>query len=107
MITPTVGRKVWYRPSDADKSAHGMATVGPQPLDATIIAVWNDACVNLSVIDANGRQHTRLSAILWQDGDMPTGAYAEWMPYQVKQADKGTSGTVELETKSATDWPAA
>jgi hypothetical protein len=86
MINPTVGRKVWYRPSANDKN---MAFVAGEPLDATIVAVHNDNCVNLVIFDYNGVQHTRCSAYLAQEGTpVPAWApaYAEWMPYQVGQA---------------------
>jgi hypothetical protein len=110
MIKPTVGRKVWYRPSASERST--LAVIGDQPLDATIVAVHNDNCVNLVIFDANGTMSTRCSAYLKQDDALPTwvSAYAEWMPYQVGQAKKDeqpTSGTVTLESPSAKDWNAA
>lgn len=97
MIKPTVGRKVWYRPSAADKAGNfGMAAYGDQPLDATVIAVWGDRMVNLSVTDHAGKVFAVTSAALLQDGDEPpkdlngdnAGRYAEWMPYQTAQAAK-------------------
>lgn len=95
IITPTVGRKVWYRPCPNDLVGPvPMSVAGPadnrQPLDATVISVWGDRMVNLLVTDACGKQFAVLSATLLQDGDpIPTnGRYAEWMPYQKTQADK-------------------
>jgi hypothetical protein len=99
LMVPTVGRKVWYTPSAYDKSGPGgIQTVGtpPQPVDATVIAAWNDRCVNLHIVDAQGRTHTRTSVKLLQDDDAPPtdsqgntlGGYAEWMPYQKGQAAK-------------------
>jgi hypothetical protein len=85
--TPTVGRKLWYRP-EGDAS---MAFIGDQPLDATVVAVHNDHCVNLVIFDASGVKHVRTSTYLKQDGvDLPewVRSYAEWMPYQVKQHQK-------------------
>jgi hypothetical protein len=62
MIDPTVGRRVWYWPSEYDRSA-GMIADGKQPCDA------------------------RTSVTLMQEGDAPVpGAYAQWMPYQKGQA---------------------
>lgn len=92
ITTPTVGRKVWYRPSAAEQASSNPIKVLPgQPADATVVAVWNDHCVNLVIFDADGVLHRRLSVYLRQDGvELPTWAtgYAEWMPYQLKQAVK-------------------
>lgn len=90
MITPTVGRKVWYRPTEYDKSGPGgMQAYGAQPCDATVVFVHGDRMVNLLVVDHNGNTHKRTSVTLMQDGDpQPQSAYAEWMPYQVGQAKK-------------------
>lgn len=103
MIKPTVGRKVWYRPSVEDKAGiFGMAQYGNQPLDATIIAVWSERCVNLSVTDSAGKVFTVTSCTLLQPGDplpgrpLPEGCdtdevpgrYAEWPSYQYALAAK-------------------
>lgn len=95
IITPTVGRKVWYRPCPNDLVGPVPMTVvghadSRQPLDATVIAVLGDRMVNLLVTDACGKQFAVLSATLLQDGDIipANGRYAEWMPYQKTQADK-------------------
>ncbi|MGE8366002.1 MAG: hypothetical protein ACN6OP_04425 [Pseudomonadales bacterium] len=88
MIKPTVGRKVWYRPSMSDQSGPlPMVATQDQPLDATVIAVWGDRCVNLLVTDTIGRNFPVLSCTLVQEGDeVPErGRYAEWMPYQTAQ----------------------
>jgi hypothetical protein len=95
MIKPSVGRKVWYRPSMFDKTGVGaMQVAGDAPLDATVIAVWGDRCVNVQVTDAAGKVFTKTSVTLLQEGDsVPcdpaghnVGGYVEWMPYQVGQA---------------------
>ncbi len=109
IIKPTVGRKVWYRPSIHDKSGVGaMQTAGDQPLDATVIAVWGDRCVNLLIFDIVGKLFTKSSMTLVQEGDTKPmlgsldangkatpGSFAEWMPYQQvqakAQADVGTT----------------
>lgn len=102
MIKPTVGRKVWYRPSVHDRAS---MTATDQPLDATVVAVHNDNCVNLVIFDYNGVMHTRCSAYLKQDEPAPSWVqgYAEWMPYQTAQAKAAepTSGTVELDSEAA------
>ena len=97
VITPIVGRKVWFRPApDQLISIHnpaGMSTAGDQPLDATIIAVGDDRMVNLLVIDAIGNSFPVLFATLVQEGDpIPVnGRYAEWMPYQQGQARRDSA----------------
>lgn len=97
VITPTVGRKVWFRPAPdqllSTTNPGGMTTVVNQPLDATIIAVWGDRMVNLLVIDAVGKSFPVLSAHLVQNGDViPAGGrYAEWMPYQQGQARRDSA----------------
>lgn len=95
VIMPTVGRKVWYRPSKYDTTGVGqMLVAGDQPLDATILAVWGPRCVNVLVLDTYGKPFTKTSVTLKQEGDeMPKDnqgnelkGYVEWMPYQVGQA---------------------
>lgn len=84
MITPTVGRVVWFHPLKApdDLAKFAQAHDG-RPMAAIIANVWSDTCVNLAVIDPNGVMHQRTSVFLYQgDGDKPSCGYAEWMPYQ-------------------------
>lgn len=101
MIKPTVGRKVWYRPSRDDVEGAGgqtrMMNTAGQPLDATVVAVWGDRCVNLAIFDIHAQLHERRSVTLVQEGDpIPKfGRYAEWMPYQVGQAKKEESAAVK------------
>ena len=105
MIKPTVGRKVWYRPSRQDMTGPlpmnmiGNPDYNPQPLDATVLAVHGDRMVNVLVLDVYGKPFTKTSVTLIQEGD-PTpktaeGAeaygYVEWMPYQNAQAAKDVS----------------
>jgi hypothetical protein len=82
MITPTVGRVVWYH-------APGAAQ-GAQPQAAIIAFVHNDRLVNLHVIDPNGIASGATSVPLIQEGDniSLSGFYCEWMPYQKGQAAK-------------------
>lgn len=93
MIKPTVGRKVWYR---HDKSPTSLgnnnylhpAQISDQPMDATVVYVWDDRMVNLHVMDHYGNSFNRTSVKLLQDDDArpESGGYAEWMPYQQGQA---------------------
>ena len=95
IITPTVGRKVWYRPSVAELAGrcYPMKVIDGQPLDATVIAVHDDRLVNLLVIDAEGNGFPRLNVQLVQEDDVyeTDGARAEWMPYQTAQAAKAAA----------------
>lgn len=86
MIAPTIGRKVWYWPVN-----EGMGINDPkQPCDATVVYVWGDTMVNLSVRDHSGGTHSRTSVFLHQGEieDKPASSCATWMPYQVGQAKK-------------------
>lgn len=79
VITPTVGRVVWFRDHDDD----------PQPQAAMVVYVWHDRMVNLVVFDHEGNRGAATSIALRQEGDpVPDMPYAEWMPYQVGQAKK-------------------
>lgn len=89
-ITPTIGRKLWYYPSEHDLSGNFGMRCGPgQPLDATVIGVWTARCVNLNVVDLKGRSFFVESARLVQPDEKGpseniTGhGYATWMPYQI------------------------
>ncbi len=92
VIPLTIGRKVYFVPSTEsyDKSI----IKGDEPyVDATIVRVWNDHCVNLSICDVNGKHHVRTSVTFVHDGELADAntAYAHWMPYQINQAKKETS----------------
>jgi hypothetical protein len=102
IITPTVGRRVWFHPVE------GVEVRGPgamvildreQPLDAGIVFVWGDRLVNLDVTDHEGRHHALTSVPLAQPGDpRPTnGLWCEWMPFQKGQAK------AQIETKVYSD----
>lgn len=101
IITPTVGRKVWYRHCAEDLMGEIPMTVAGtgQPLDATIIAVWGDRMVNVLVTDAVGKQFPVMFVTLLQDGDEPAraangnicGRFVEWMPCQKGQSSKAAA----------------
>lgn len=100
IIKPTVGRRVWYWPSDYDRGLMSaarpetaiQANDATQPCDAGVVYVHSDRMVNLTVADHNGNMHRRASVHLLQEGDVRpdhrTYAFAEWMPYQAAQAKK-------------------
>lgn len=89
MITPTVGRIVWYKPTPQDRE-RGMDTNGDEPLAAVVAAVLAPTVVNLGVFDATGALHVRQRVDLVQpeDPEPEEGGYCGWMPYQVEQAAK-------------------
>lgn len=105
-IIPTVGRKVWLYNVDGgintqaesrvdygSQPRHGYADQSAiQPVDATIVAVHSDDCVNIAGNDAQGHPFSRTSVKLWDgEGDPPTWMHARWMPYQIGQAKANAS----------------
>lgn len=93
MITPTIGRQVWYQHGGSHLGDMTMMYPGAdaptQPMAATVIYVWGDRMVNLDVIDHAGKHYAKTSVPLLQDDDTPPDQpYAQWMPYQKGQAAK-------------------
>jgi len=101
MITPTVGRVVWYHPDQRDRLGITSLVINDasQPCAAHIAYVWSPRLVNLLVIDHDGNSHSRRSVVLNQGDrfDIDASPYCEWMPYQKGQAAK----TEALEQKLA------
>lgn len=94
MISPTIGRVVWYWPGTSDFGIDN----GDQPLAALVTHVWSDSCVNLAVFGQDGTAHGRTSVRLVQDDSGNSGQpFAEWMPCQKGQAAKHDA----LEKKAA------
>ena len=93
LIKPTIGRKVWFWPNSSHIGVPAQAQPESQDpnqaMDATIVFVHGDRCVNLLVVDHTGATWPVRSVTLQQEGD-PTiqGMYAQWMPYQTGQAKK-------------------
>ena len=54
MILPTVGRVVWFTPSRLTGDDGFTHIDSRKPLAAIVAHVFNDALVNLSVLDSNG-----------------------------------------------------
>lgn len=82
LISPSIGRKVWYWTRE-NKTG--------QAEDATVVFVHNDECVNLRVTDHNGDSRPVHRVVLRQPGKPvahDVDAYCEWMPYQISQAIK-------------------
>lgn len=90
MITPTVGRQVWFWPSEEQVAEMRPAYDRTQPMAATVTFVWDDRRVNLAVLDQNAKPYSIIGMKLLQDDDLvdPRESYAEWMPYQKGQAAK-------------------
>jgi hypothetical protein len=84
MITPTIGRIVWFTPASGSMVSHR-----DQPLAAIVAYVWNDHLINIAYWDANGAFNSATSVPLVQDDDsLPASFYCVWMPYQKGQAAK-------------------
>jgi hypothetical protein len=96
VITPTVGRVVWFHPGRFDD----LTAPEGQPLAAIVARVWGDRMVNLSVCDKDGEWHRRTSVPLRQpedEADQNGNSYCEWMPYQIGQAKKHDAATEQAE----------
>jgi len=81
VITPTVGRIVWYwPPNNKDR----------QPQAAIVTYVHDDRLININAFTHDGMPVARTSVALVQEGDPKPddGNYAQWMPYQLGQAKK-------------------
>lgn len=99
MISPTVGRVVWYCPKGQKPD---------QPYLGLVAYVHSDKCVNLVVFDHNGAQYGdachgvpggQLNVPLLQDDDVAPeeGNYCMWTPYQKGQAAKFDEAQQEAE----------
>lgn len=94
LITPTIGRKVWFWPVQEDLE-EGVVDLSAdeyfrQPLDATIVYVHGDQLVNLHVLDHEGNAW-KFEKVLLLEGSRPESfpvRCATWMPYQLDQAQK-------------------
>lgn len=84
MITPTVGRVVWFY---KDGKPHT-----EQPYAAIVTYVHSDTMINVVAFDYNGVSFGETSVLLIQDegsyGNPGGGSWACWMPYQKGQAAK-------------------
>lgn len=90
IIKPTVGRKVWFQPNGINViNNHVVAELADQPMDATVVCVWDDRSVNLRLTDHVGHTHRAANVMLLQEDDEPPETntpYCMWMPYQQGQA---------------------
>jgi len=87
MISPTVGRIVWFY-----KYSEGQGHKGP--LAAIVVEVHSDTNVNLTVFDNHGVPRAETSVYLAQpESEVPQADYCQWMPYHVVRAARLT-GTI-------------
>lgn len=87
VIAPSVGRKVHFYPNGVNFHSTPYCIDPSVPMDADVVYVWGDRMVNLNVRDHIGQVHAFTSITLRQPDDaIPSGAYAEWMPFQAQQA---------------------
>lgn len=86
-ITPTVGRVVLYFPSDQDRM-EGMEVHSDAPCAALVSYVHSDFVVNLMVTDHDGNTWPRRSVQINVEGPHRETPHAEWMAYQLGQAEK-------------------
>lgn len=100
IIKPTVGRIVWYHPSNVLDSVLARFNTERQvdPMAAQIVGVDTDERVNLVVYDALGTQVVRLGVLLVQkDAPAPAeGGYCYWMPCQTAQAAKQSTADLDV-----------
>lgn len=86
-IPPTVGRVLWFYPSQRTGESGFARHADGGPYAAIIAHVWDDNMVNLAVFDANGVAHSRTSVpLIHVDGVVPDYAFCGWMPFQKGQA---------------------
>ena len=111
-IKPTIGRRVWFRPSAQFLERNPTVTQlgSGQPMDAGIVYVHHDHMVNLAVCDHVGRTHMVPSVPLlagqWESSD-DDYMVCEWMPYQKGQAAKTEAAPGAIESKAYGDGTTA
>lgn len=93
MITPTVGRVLWFY-----KCVPGQGHKGP--LAAHVCKVHSEYKVNLMVIDEDGNPRSEKNVFLSQgDDDNSKNDYCAWMPYQQQKAAKGDNNSESAEPR--------
>lgn len=96
MITPTVGRVVWYY-------EHGAVDGEPKtrPCAAIIAYVHFDTMINIAYFDHNGYAKCAQSVQLLQDDDRMSNhnPFCCWMPYQKGQAAKTEALEKQIRTE--------
>lgn len=88
MIEPTIGRVIWYWPEDKKD----------QPWPCWICSVRPDGRINVAGFNNEGVPFRDSDIDLFQgeEGEQkPLHSFAEWMPYQIGQAKKHESETIQ------------
>lgn len=90
-ITPTIGRKVWFWASEQFIEETGNEPLeDKQPFDATVVFVYRNGLVNLSVTTHEGEtgfvQGCKLRDPAEDDEHGGEYDFATWAPHQVEQA---------------------
>jgi hypothetical protein len=88
MMTPTVGRVVYYNLG---------TTENPKLLASIIAYVWSETVVNLMVIDENGIPKSMTSINRASVGD--SAGKWDWMPYQKQKASDGNNNSESAEPR--------
>lgn len=88
MITPTIGRKLWYWPTAQEREGFGMSKDDTQPMDASICFVHSDRRVSITFNDHRGRHFFRPDVLLLQGDEtfVPVTSYVAWTPHQQDRA---------------------
>ena len=99
-MIPTIGRKVWFFPSEEELQAEDAVRISDQPFDATVVHVNGDGGIegthriNIVYFDHAGFQFSYRGVPLALPGSEEAAilarrrSYCTWMPYQVSQAAK-------------------
>lgn len=95
MISPSIGRIVWYHPHISERDPNA------QPLAAIVAKVISDRIVTLGVFRGDGTSFAAQSVPLLQDGDEIDleKAFCEWMPFQKGQAAKAEAAEQPVNAK--------
>ena len=108
MTAPTIGRVVYYRPSQLEVSTQRITQIDPtEPFRADVVFVNSDAAtVNLVVHDHLGERLLREDIDFYETQQDTGAAHAHWMPYQVAQAAKADPTPPAQPAPSPTEPPA-
>lgn len=91
MITPTVGRVVWFGGAETD---HLTKLAEGEPLAAIVTKVHSDTSVDVVIFPPGSPVHGAHKVRLLQDDEQPPTdtPFCMWMPYQKGQAAKHEKG---------------
>lgn len=99
MITPTIGRKIWFWPNQTNTACYTVLDAA-QAFDASVVFVAADDRVHIAFFDHTGVPFIRHDVpILQDDKPLPAGTcYCAWMPYQ-----QSAVGVAPMAVKKAAD----